>query len=332
MKKTKKSPRKHKARTETVLVLRVCNADMSSRGGFTWPEIGHVEATDWKPTAECGNGLHGWLWGEGDHGAAKWAGDNKWLVVEVLAKDVVDLVGKVKFPAGEVVHCGDQQSATEYLRAHLPPEKRDSKIIGGTATAGDSGTATAGDSGTATAGDSGTATAGDSGTATAGDSGTATAGDRGTATAGYSGTATAGDRGTATAGYRGTATAGYSGTATAGDSGTATAGYSGTATAGDSGTATAGDSGTATAGDSGTATAGDSGTATAGEAGAIVLRHYDGQRWSILVGAVGKDGIEKGKPYHTLDGKTFVPGEHPGAKEAREYAARISAVKPVDRP
>jgi hypothetical protein len=300
MKKTKKSPRKHKARTETVLVLRVCNADMSSRGGFTWPEIGHVEATDWKPTAECGNGLHGWLWGEGDHGAAKWAGDNKWLVVEVLAKDVVDLVGKVKFPAGEVVHCGDQQSATEYLRAHLPPEKRDSKIIGGTATAGDSGTATAGDSGTATAGDSGTATAGDSGTATAGDSGTATAGDRGTATAGYSGTATAGDSGTATAGY--------------------------------SGTATAGDSGTATAGDSGTATAGDSGTATAGEAGAIVLRHYDGQRWSILVGAVGKDGIEKGKPYHTLDGKTFVPGEHPGAKEAREYAARISAVKPVDRP
>ena len=95
MTKSKTTKRKAKvARTpstpkqgDTVLVLRLCNADMSSRGGFTWPEIGHVEAPDWKATVECGNGLHGWLWGEGDHSVAKWCTDSKWLVVEVLAKD-----------------------------------------------------------------------------------------------------------------------------------------------------------------------------------------------------------------------------------------------------
>jgi len=276
---------------DTVLVLRICNSDMSSSHGFTWPEIGHVECPDWRKNNECGNGLHGWLWGEGDHSVAKWTGDNKWLVVEVLSKDVIDLGGKVKFPAGEVVHCGDQKSATEYLRAALPPEKRDAKIIGATATAGYSGTATAG----------------------------------------YRGTAAAGDRGPATAGYRGTATAGDRGTATAGDRGTATAGYSGTATAGDSGTATAGYSGTATAGDSGTATAGDSGTATAGEGGMVAFKWYDGDAWRIVVGAVGQDGIEKGKPYHVEGGK-IVAGEHPGAKEDRLYAAKLSAMKPGDRP
>lgn len=52
--------------SETALVLRVCNADMTSHGGFRWPADGYVEAYDWKPKAECGNGLHGWLWGEGD--------------------------------------------------------------------------------------------------------------------------------------------------------------------------------------------------------------------------------------------------------------------------
>ena len=147
MKRTKKAakaakPTPPKQHGDTVLILRICNADMSSSHGFTWPETGHVECPDWKKNDECGNGLHGWLWGEGDHSVATWTGTNKWLVVEVLAKDVIDLDGKVKFPSGEVVFCGDQKGATEYLRAHLPSEKWDAKIIGVTATAGDRGTAT----------------------------------------------------------------------------------------------------------------------------------------------------------------------------------------------
>jgi hypothetical protein len=309
---------------EYVHVLRTCAADMTAHGGFRWPEAGPVEAPDWRDDGECGGGLHGLLRGEGNGGLLDWSPDARWLVVRVLASDVRDLVGKVKFPRGEVVHCGDRLSATAAIAA-LHPEVR--AIVGGTATAGYGGTATAGDLGTATAGYGGTATAGDlgtatagyGGTATAGDGGTATAGDRGTATAGYGGTATAGDggtatagdRGTATAGYGGTATAGYGGTATAGDGGTATAGYGGTATAGDRGTATAGYGGTATAGDGGTATAGDrgtatagyGGTATAGDLGTICIKHWDGSRYRLAVGYVGEGGIKPGVAYRVCDGK-----------------------------
>jgi hypothetical protein len=165
--------------SEMVLVLRVCHADMSSSRGFVWPREGVAEAPDWSPTAECGRGLHGWLWGEGDINVAdQWASpDAVWLVVEVAKADVVDLQGKVKFPRGRVLFSGKCEEAVSLISAAAP---RGSAIIFGTATAGVRGTATAGYGGTATAGDSGTATAGYGGTATAGYGGTATAGDSGT--------------------------------------------------------------------------------------------------------------------------------------------------------
>jgi hypothetical protein len=192
-----------------VLGLRTCNADMTSHGGFMWPESGFVEAPDWSSEKVCGKGLHFALWGEGDGGLFNWAPDAKWLVLAVNPSVMVDLGGKYKDRRPEVVYCGDRLGATEYLAANGGHGR---SIIGGISTAGYKGTATAGYKGTATAGDSGTATAGDKGTATAGDNGTATAGDNGTATAGDNGTATAGDRGTATAGDSGTATAGDNGT------------------------------------------------------------------------------------------------------------------------
>jgi hypothetical protein len=319
----------------TVLVLRTCDKDMQAHGGFVWPKKGLVAAPDWKPRAECGNGLHGFLWGEGDGSLASWDESAKWLVVEVEEASIVQLSGKVKFPRGVVVHCGDRLSATTYIAEHGASGRA---IVGGTATAGARGTATAGYAGTATAGDSGTATAGYAGTATAGDSGTATAGARGTATAGDSGTATAGARGTATAGYAGTATAGYAGTATAGARGTATAGDSGTATAGARGTATAGDSGTATAGDSGTATAGDSGTATAGYAGTatagyagtatagargtIQIRCWVNDRYRIVTGYVGEEGILANVKYRLNEDRKLVPVEEPKPAEQSTSAAR----------
>jgi len=317
-----------------VLVLRTCKPDMSSTNGFKWPESGYVEAPDWKPTNECGNGLHGWLWGGGDGSLGNWREDAKWLVVEVDVDKVIDLDGKVKFPFGKVVFCGSRLDATNYLVRRAP----DKAVIGaavvagdyGTATAGDYGTATVGKNGTATAGhggkataghggkatvgDRGTATAGKNGTATtgnysmatAGDGGTATAGERGTATAGYCGTATAGNYGTATAGERGTATAGYCGTATAGDYGTATAGNYGTATAGKNGTATAGKNGAATAGYYGTATAGYCGTATAGEGGRLCLEYCDGERYRIRVAYVGENGILPNVPYRLDSDGNFI--------------------------
>lgn len=124
-----------------VLVLRTCDADRKSHGGFQWPESGPVEAPDWNPVAECGRGLHGLLWGEGDGALVSWDSDAAWLVVEVDAASIVDLVGKVKFPRGIVVHCGTRESAIAYLMEH---EGSGRAIVGGTATAGEAGTATAG--------------------------------------------------------------------------------------------------------------------------------------------------------------------------------------------
>ena len=171
-----------------VYALRTCDSDLRSHGGFQWPDSGRCEAHDWKADANCGNGLHGLLNGEGGGSYLDWSPEAKWLVCDITeaheAGLVVDLSGKIKFQYCEVVHCGDQLSATQFLSdAGIT-----GAIVGAFLTAGYSGTATAGDRGTATAGDRGTATAGDWGTATAGDWGTATAGEWGTATAGDWGT------------------------------------------------------------------------------------------------------------------------------------------------
>ena len=141
---------------DMTLVLRTCNADMISTNGFIWPASGPVECPDWSPEATCGNGLHGLRWGEGDGGLLSWDPDAKWLVVEVETASIVDLAGKVKFQRGEVIHCGDQLSATSYLLSRAPGHA----CVGAAVVAGHRGTATAGYGGTATAGYEGTATAG----------------------------------------------------------------------------------------------------------------------------------------------------------------------------
>ena len=140
-----------------VLIMRSCDSNLQAYGGFQWPESGPVSAPDWAPTEECGAGLHGFLWGEGDYGLANHSPDAKWLVVETDGANVIDLGGKVKFPSGMVVFCGEAKGAAAYIQANGGDGK---KVNHGTATAGDDGTATAGYKGTATAGNKGTATAG----------------------------------------------------------------------------------------------------------------------------------------------------------------------------
>ena len=139
-------------------ILRTCNVDMSSRGGFVWPREGVVECPDWKPTEECGNGLHGALWGEGDGSLLDWSANAVWVVAGI--EEWIDLNGKVKFPRADVVFAGPRDEAV----AEIIKRGAKGAVIGGTATAGDEGTATAGYEGTATAGYEGTATAGDGGT------------------------------------------------------------------------------------------------------------------------------------------------------------------------
>jgi hypothetical protein len=205
--------KKQTEQPKTVLVLRCCAPDMSSQNGFVWPGMGEeAVAPDWKDDGNCDHGLHGWLYGQGNHGCSDyWSNSGaKWLVVEVELSSVVMLGGKVKFPRGTVRFVGERHEAAAYLIAH-EPQAAGVAVIGASLSVGDEQAVHVGALGTATAGDGGAATAGDGGTATAGYRGTATAGDGGTATAGYRGTATAGDGGTATAGYRGTATAGDGG-------------------------------------------------------------------------------------------------------------------------
>ncbi|HFH3436204.1 TPA: hypothetical protein ACGJWA_005963 [Pseudomonas aeruginosa] len=270
---------KNKASQETALVLRTCSADLASHGRFQWPDkIGAVvEAPDWKKDNKCGHGLHGWLFGQGDHGCSSTVddADAKWLVVEVVIADLIALGGKVKFPRCTVRHIGDKASATQFLIAN-EPRAVGVAVIGATLQAGDKELCQVGAYGTATAGDEGTATAGYKGTATAGHKGTATAGYKGTATAGYEGTATAGDEGTATAGHKGTATAGHKGTATAGYKGTATAGYKG--------------------------------TATAGEKGEIRIRYWCEKtgRYHTVIGYIGEDGLKPNVPYKLNADHKFV--------------------------
>ncbi len=275
-----------------MLVLRTCDKNLRSYSNFQWPESGPVEAPDWSPVAECGQGLHGFAWGEGDGSLARWEPDARWLVVEVNPDEgLIDLQGKVKFRRGVVVFCGDRFNATNWLAERAPGRA----IIGGTASAGDFGTASAGTKGTASAGTKGTASAGNYGTASAGDYGTASAGDGGTASAGYKGTASAGDWGTASAGDGGTASAGIEGTASAGIEGTASAGIEGTASAGIEGTASAGDYGTASAGIRGTASAGIEGT--------LQLKWFDenANRYRIATFYVGENGIEPNVAYKVDD-------------------------------
>jgi hypothetical protein len=194
---------------KTALLLRTCSPYGTSYDGFRWPLTvdAWVQCDDWDPTPECGGGLHGLLWGEGDGDLLSWNENAVWLVVE--ATEWVDIDGdKVKCPRCIVRHVGDQQSATQYLAERAPIG---SAIVGAMVAVGHRRTATVGYRGSATAGIGGSVTAGDHGTATVGNEGTATAGSWGTATAGDGGIATAGDWGAAAADYRGSAMAGNGG-------------------------------------------------------------------------------------------------------------------------
>ena len=140
------------------LVLRCCNADMTSRNGFRWPtpdeDIGHgpgvAVAPDWNPETICGGGLHGWLRGEGSPHVANIKHDSKWLVVEVDESTIVDINGEeVKFPRGRVIFVGERHEATNYLHRN---RQAGSRCLWLSAECGDDSTLTGGDHSTLTGG------------------------------------------------------------------------------------------------------------------------------------------------------------------------------------
>ena len=163
------------------LMLRTCAADMSAHGGFVWPRSGPVECPDWQPTKACGNGLHGLLRGCGRGSLLNWDEGAMWLVVEILASDVIDLDGKIKVPRGRVLFAGVRLEALALMQrlGHL-----DEAAVGATLTGGDGATLTGGDRATLTGGVGATLTGGDGATLTGGYRATLTGGDRATLTGG----------------------------------------------------------------------------------------------------------------------------------------------------
>ena len=119
------------------LVLRCCRADMTSHGGFTWKKKGIVTAPDWDEDPHCGNGLQGWLAGEGRYRTWDALPGDLWIVLAVETKTIVDMGGKVKFPKARVLYVGARETAVALITAHCPG----SAAIFGTATAGNYGTA-----------------------------------------------------------------------------------------------------------------------------------------------------------------------------------------------
>ena len=143
--------------SKTMLLLKTVGSvgsDGSAYNGFKWPlEVGAVvTAPDWKPTASCGNGLHGIPWGEGDGSLLNWSNDAKWIVFEAPEKDVICFDRKAKCHTAIVRCVGSLDEAAEYLAKHGKPG-----VYGGSTASGVGGEATAsGVGGKATAGEKGT--------------------------------------------------------------------------------------------------------------------------------------------------------------------------------
>ena len=186
---------------------------------FVWPESGLVEAPDWRPTRECGFGLHGVLWGAGGD---VWATDKLWCVFAAPLDLAVDLGGKHKAPYGFVVYHGTQSGASDFMARYEPNGNRRNYA---TATQGYRSTATQGDGSTATQGGWSTANQGYGSIANQGYQSIANQGDRSTANQGYQSTANQGDWSIANQGYQSIANQGYGSTANQGDQSIANQGY-----------------------------------------------------------------------------------------------------------
>ncbi|WP_295991699.1 hypothetical protein [Rugamonas sp.] len=174
------------ASAPTALVLRTCRADMASTKNFAWPQVGErATAADWNPKAKCGNGLHGWLYGQGDHECSNFLdADSKWLVVEVAEAGIVMLGGKCKFESGIVRFVGDKKGATKYLMEN-EPRSANVPVIGASINVGDHAAGQVGALGSLTGGNRSTLTGGNRSTLTGGNRSTLTGGNRSTLTIKY---------------------------------------------------------------------------------------------------------------------------------------------------
>jgi hypothetical protein len=296
-----------KKKSETALVLRCCNSDMSSKNGFVWPGVGGIAtAPDWKDDGECGSGLHGWLYGQGDHNTSDYWNqiDAKWLVVEVKFSSIRMLGGKCKFQRGKVVFIGTKSEAADYIVLN-EPQAANVSVIGLIAECGEGGVLQGGALSVLTGGYSATMTGGNSATMTGGNSATMTGGYSAKMTGGNYATMIGGNYATMTGGHSAKMTGGESATMTGGESATMTGGYSATMTGGNSATMTGGNYATMTGGYSAKMTGGESATMTGGHYATMTggnyatmhFAYFDGKRDRTVIGYVGEDGIKPNIAY-----------------------------------
>ena len=249
-----------------VLVLRTVKSDMSAYGGFVYPTSGKVWAEDWDETPECGKGLHGWLWGEGDDSLAIGEeGSRLWMVILVDGAKIVPLNGKVKFPEGEVVFCGDCETAVKTIQWFAPAGTKINRStnIGGyrsTNSGGNGSTNSGGNESTNSGGDRSTNSGGDGSTNIGGNESTNSGGYRSTNSGGYRSTIIGGDESTNSGGYRSTNSGGNESTNSGGDGSTNSGGDGSTNSGGDRSTNIGGDRSTNIGGDESTNSGGDRST------------------------------------------------------------------------
>ena len=157
------TPLKYNPKTES-LVLRACRADLTSRNGFSWKSK-HVKAPDWSSAPQCGSGLHGWLNGQGHPDVWEHRDDDKWLILAVKTSTVVDLGGKVKFPAARALYVGSKVETASLLASILPGVP----VMFANLTGGHYSTITGGDRSALTGGEYSTLTGGNYSTLTGGE-------------------------------------------------------------------------------------------------------------------------------------------------------------------
>lgn len=268
---------------EHVLVLRICKADMTSRDNFKWPTSGYVEAPDWKPTPACGNGLHGWLHGNGDGSVCSyWSTTDKWLVVKVNVNDMIDLGDKVKFRCGEVVFCGNRKCATDYLLAN-DTIASNKPVIGAYIIKDHYSYALTGFLGTSISGNESVSTSGFQGLSVSGSNGSSTSSD--------SGMSITSNKGRAVSGHDGTSVSGHNGASSSGDCGTSLSGHRGNSVSSINGTSITG----------------VEGTAMAGHHGNIIIGYYLNNEIYYKVGHIGEDGLLPNVLYKLDDDLNFIP-------------------------
>lgn len=102
-----------------VLLLRSCRADFTAHGGYRWPnEVGaECRPERWDPRPVCGDGLHGFLHGEGDAGLADWSETAQWLVFSAATADMVVIDScKAKVAVARIEYVGKGENAGDRLR------------------------------------------------------------------------------------------------------------------------------------------------------------------------------------------------------------------------